>query len=283
MKKCLLFISIVFILSNFSNAQVTIPNGGFETWTDTVTPGSWKTNNNFLTKFVTQTTDKYSGNFAMKVKTVSVILLGNMSGIATLGSYSLLQGISGGVPINSKPIKFDGYFKYNGVNGDSMMIALIMTKWNGTSRDTLAISGVMTAQAFPTYFQFNQNITYSPSTIVPDSFNIIIASSAGYAPQVGSTLFVDALTFTSTTGVEEPISNYIQTIYPNPSTGEFTLRLGDNSKATVSVYNMVGEKVFETENATDLLNIDLTGKAKGMYSVIVIDGNNKKTHNILLK
>jgi hypothetical protein len=49
-------------------------------------------------------------------------------------------------------------------------------------------------------------------------------------------------------------------VYPNPSTGIFTI----SAKANIEVYNIVGELILFENNAT---SIDLTAVPKGMYFV----------------
>lgn len=66
-------------------------------------------------------------------------------------------------------------------------------------------------------------------------------------------------------------------IYPNPSNGEFTLDLNtgtDQKQNTVSVYNMMGELVFEKQvTANSKQTIDVSQLANGTYFVKVNSGN----------
>ncbi len=71
------------------------------------------------------------------------------------------------------------------------------------------------------------------------------------------------------TNVEERVN-----IYPNPTSGNFTIDLkGALSRNTViEVYNVMGQKVATEyfSESTDKFEIDLTGKASGVYTVKVI-------------
>ncbi|NSW45822.1 MAG: T9SS type A sorting domain-containing protein [Bacteroidales bacterium] len=289
MKKFLLFVSACFISMNFLMAQPTIPNNGFEQWTDTITPNSWGTTNLNLGFFsyapVTQTTDKHTGSYAMKLKTINASLLGLLPGIAVTGNIDLLggSGITGGVPMTVKPESFSGWFKYNSVNGDTMVIAVIMTKWNGTSRDTIGMAGVMTNQSVTDYTPFNQPIQYDPPTVVPDTFQVICVSSAGYAPQENSTLYVDDLSFVGTLGEKMPLAMFMQKVYPNPSDGLFNLTLGDQSVYTVKVYNMMGQKIYERDNVVHQQLIDLKGYSKGIYYIEVNNGEYRRSHKVTIE
>ena len=56
-------------------------------------------------------------------------------------------------------------------------------------------------------------------------------------------------------------------VYPNPSTGVFTMQLsGTSRQSTVEVYNMVGEKVYsQLTTLNSQFSIDLSNQAPGIY------------------
>ena len=62
-------------------------------------------------------------------------------------------------------------------------------------------------------------------------------------------------------------------LYPNPTSGNFTVKGADVAK--VEVYNLVGQKVFETENGERRTEnyIDATNWNKGIYLVNIISQN----------
>ncbi|MFH0866164.1 MAG: hypothetical protein V1904_08210 [Bacteroidota bacterium] len=143
-RKITLLFSLMLCLSINLSAQAPVPNGNMENWADSITCQNWTTNNynigGFIYySFVHQSTDAHGGTYAAEIKTINIPVLGNMSGIMTLGSYNLLTGISGGIPISGKPVTLEGYLKYAPINNDTMAIIVVMTKWNGGSRDTLVL------------------------------------------------------------------------------------------------------------------------------------------------
>lgn len=285
-RKFILLFSFVLLISITSFAQTPVPNGDFEDWTDTITVQNWSTNNYdiggilFYT-FVHRSADAHGGTYAAKIETINIPVLGDMGGIVTLGSYDMLTGISGGIPISGKPLSLEGYLKYSPVNSDTMAIIVLMTKWNGGSRDTLFYNGIMAFSAIPSYNVFDIPITYNPPSSSPDTVNIIAVSSAGYAPQVGSTLYIDDLTFIYAAGVDEYAGENTISVFPNPTSGFVNILLDGNDN-TVNVYNIIGEEIFSRQTSLKNLNIDLSEFPAGVYMLEVTNGYMKHFQKIIV-
>ncbi len=61
-------------------------------------------------------------------------------------------------------------------------------------------------------------------------------------------------------------------IYPNPSSGMFTLRNAEaGSQLTVS--NILGEIIYQTKVASAQVQVDLSNEAKGIYFFHLDDKN----------
>jgi len=269
----------LFFVQNM-NAQTQVPNGGFEQWQDTITCQHWNGKLSYLygmfnIHFLSRTTDKYSGSYAAKIQTkklsiAGVLDLGNV-GLATLGDMSLgLSGIAieGGKPINAKPTKLKGYYKYNNIAGDTMAIVLLMYKWNSSlnKRDTIAIEAFYNKNTVNTYTSFNMNISYMPSTVVPDSFNIILISSAGYAPQEGTIMFVDEMAFEYPNSGTDELENTLNVdLYPNPAHNYMVLNLNGNVAQTVNIIDALGRNVLFLQNVEDGYVVDTSLLTNGMY------------------
>ena len=93
--------------------------------------------------------------------------------------------------------------------------------------------------------------------------------------QVGSQ-FGYFLTVDGGVGINDIGSNFNSSlnVYPNPTNGKFDLTLSnvDNVNGDINVYDMTGRKVYtQRVDATGFYNtsIDLTGFAKGLYTVQV--------------
>jgi len=287
MKQYLLInlLMLFFIINLEAQQPPTIPNGNFEQWTDDYSPVGWTTTNinlGFVTyNTVSKSTDKYEGNYAIQLKTISVPMVGNLPGAASNGIIDLMTGqILGGTPTGGiKPQKFKFYFKYTPVNNDTMGVLLLLTRWNGTERDTVGFAGFMTNQAQPTYTEYSQDIHYDLQ-LTPDTFLIVLVSSAGYVPQENSTLLVDAMSFEGVLQEVIPIWGLTQKVFPNPTNGEFYVVLNENKNSKVTVFNLIGEKIMEKYvNGTIL--VDISNKPNGIYFVKIENDKESKTIKLI--
>lgn len=78
------------------------------------------------------------------------------------------------------------------------------------------------------------------------------------------------------TSVDETAST--TRIYPNPTTGNFVIENAD--MASVEVYNLVGQKVFEAQG--QVVNVDASGWNRGVYMIHVKDQNGSVTTQKLM-
>ncbi|MBZ0243433.1 MAG: T9SS type A sorting domain-containing protein, partial [Bacteroidales bacterium] len=71
-------------------------------------------------------------------------------------------------------------------------------------------------------------------------------------------------------------------VFPNPSTGQFTVQLDGTEEFEVQVYNNIGQLIFAKTAKTDKLNINLRNYQDGLYVLKVIANNQILTQKILL-
>jgi len=283
------FIIMIFALcSIFAIGQNPIPNAGFESWVNDNQPQSWY--GLYMDYLFTQihtlskTTDAQNGSFAALVETKDAVLL-TLPGIACLSPMNLdilggtgLTFTTAGAPVSVRPTKILGHMKYSGVNGDTAMIAAIFTKWNPTTstRDTLGMYGIMVSTVVSSYtpFEFNTNLSQTP-----DSMNILLVSSAGYAPQLGSALFVDNLSmeYTSTQGVET-VQLIGGSAYPNPATDEIIFSLPEEGVSTVRIFDISGRLVGSSIHQTSQFFLDVRTLETGMYQIIIEQNGRSYMH-----
>lgn len=254
------------ILTSLILNSIAQPNGGFEYWTPEYTyenPDDWQTFNflsilgppNPLSAFKAIGLDKYSGNYALMLKSVFVNnnpMPGNIPdtfGCAFKGKIELSPtSFKAGFPYTGRPEKLEFYSKYSPVGDDSGLVGVYLRKWNGIIYDTIGM-GMLTVSTTPTYEMFELSINYS-STEQPDSAIIVFYSSKdSTTARVGSTLFVDDVIFKGWVGIEEQTSYPDKVhVFPNPA------------KDNTSI-------VTEIEGAENIRIIDVSGKVIGWYKI----------------
>ena len=284
MKKIIL---ILFLLSGkLTFGQIT--NGGFEVWDTTYTAcydsdlinlfaipnpsggevNNWTGYNAPNTCGIARTTDSYSGNYSL--------LLYNW--------YNYSYGeITYHDSLSYRPQYLQGYFKYitGGVNGLSQgTVKVSLTRFNGTSIDTIA-TGTYQFDSTASFTPFQLNLNYI-SALNPDSIDIyIINGNNNCGPDmICNLLYLDNLTLTnSPLGIENLSLSDIVPVYPNPTSGKFTIE----AKGDLEIYNTLGEKIYEQEINTSTTEIDLATQPKGIYFVrIIAEGKIPKANKIII-
>jgi len=147
-----------------------------------------------------KTEDAYSGDYAAKMVTNIAIGMPLLTGSLSTGLFSVnlenpLKSMIRGVPYKSRPIRFQGYYKYTGVEGDSCEIRTTLSKWNVAEhkRDIIGEAIYRTTDTIQEYTHFDLPVIYFSSDIV-DTIEMVFAASAGgeyFIGEAGSTLYVD--------------------------------------------------------------------------------------------
>ena len=96
----------------------------------------------------------------------------------------------------------------------------------------------------------------------------------------------DSLAFTFcigvVTGLSELTSDDIK-LYPNPTTGIFTIIRNQNTAANIVIYNILGKKVFTKENETKKeIQLDLTDVNKGIYFISILSDNERIVRRLII-
>lgn len=300
MKKNLLTTITVAALSFASTAQTFIPNAGFEAWSTTAgedqQPTGWVSYNVFTFSLfetsgpnptsVTQagTPDNYSGNYSAKIETVSLqsnpspteipnTAGGLFTGAVAFSSPYLFPGYAS----QQRPAAMSYYAKYTPVNGDSAYCLVVVTHWNGASRDTIAWGYDAMLTAIATYQQRNVAMIYNPSFAgtFPDTISILFSASSPITPQVGSTLWVDEVAFTGYVGVNENNTNKGVSVYPNPSSSVTEFDVTTDNASQVIVYDMTGREVVRENFNGKVARVNSAELANGSYTYAIISAENE--------
>ncbi|MGB4204139.1 MAG: T9SS type A sorting domain-containing protein, partial [Bacteroidales bacterium] len=74
-------------------------------------------------------------------------------------------------------------------------------------------------------------------------------------------------------------------VYPNPTTGIFTLELNtgnDSGSVRIDIFNMLGERILNTEQQTNShYQLDLSGNKAGVYFIRVMYGENNRIEKLI--
>ncbi len=236
-------------------SQPALMNGDFESWTSYNTPPSlnnWNSGGDY--KAVTQTTDAYSGTYAVELKTLAGTQ--NKGGAFQLNIGNLQDGqwnnttgtFAGGFPYNLPSGVLTFYYKYAPANPKDSANINISLKKNGVNVGGAGMN-LKEASSY-TYVE----MPFSGNQI-PDSAMISIGSSywqgqtwADTAKSyVGAVLKIDQVAIkTSSTGITKNSADTNITFYPNPmkETGVFTISAQiEFTGMNLRIYNVAGVAV----------------------------------------
>jgi hypothetical protein len=82
-------------------------------------------------------------------------------------------------------------------------------------------------------------------------------------------------------GIEEQVTANAISVYPNPSNGNVTISIAENSDVTV--FNMQGESVMQLHLAAGNHSLDMTGFAEGIYMIRTQNVNGIFTNRLLIQ
>jgi hypothetical protein len=292
MKKLLLFICAATLIATNSNAQNAPTNNGLETWqvkpltftppTPIEIPTSWSTIDSLLNSlyyFYTQipisqqsvfksTTIKNSGNSSAKLVSSSLPGLNPLPGLLTNGIvvFDPLESsvsITGGTPISQRVTVASAYIKNDADIADSAIFSVrILNISNGVESEIG--SGEVLLGTVPNFTKIDVPITYTnttlPANLIRYNFMNSVSSSL-----TTSTMYVDDVTYTTTTGVTEALMNDIEIIaYPNPANEVVTIKATTEDALVVELYSIDGQ-LLQTKAFSKETQLRIADLANGLY------------------
>lgn len=304
MKKTLLTISVV--ASSVIGVMAQSPDFSFETWnnvqfsTTIQDPQGWASLNTLNVFTATpksvfkETTSPFGGTASAKITTVKITGAAipnpyqpgdiDTAGLLTIGQIvasppSIKYGYN--YTWRSQILSFQS--KYTPIAGDSAFVLATLTKWNGTSRDTIASGKYATGVATTSYSLKTINLTYDPAfaSVVPDSEQIFISSSiySHNGAKVGSTFYIDDIAwsgYNSTNEINGTVNNVI--VYPNPSTNNINIVASSVDAEIVRITDITGRLIGTYSISNNEANIQTTTFASGIYIYSILD-QKKNTMN----
>lgn len=156
---------------------------------------------------------------------------------------------------------------------------------DGTEIQLLIDGGIVSTTAVPSNgswdsynpLNVNQSVRITEGT---HTFRVIASGSSDWQWNL------DKISFSSEssarlTNVKENLSGLL--VYPNPSKGEINIEGLTNGSYSISVYNMNGRGVYESEiQPSKSTKIDLSHLPKGIYMVHIIGSYSTKTLKVIL-
>jgi hypothetical protein len=247
-----LFVFSCFILLG----QSTLPNGDFESWIWEVHPthpnggyyepaGDFFSTLNILDTIALPpgltcypTDNAHSGDSAVHLITRSIdlmqILIPGAVGTIKIKWLSMNAELGISYIYTTKPSRFQGWYQSFPLNGDSTGAVLLLSKWNGTKRDTIAYNMLVFYGTVDEYTEFDVAVNYWNTTDMPDSITVLLLSCAGYnasnmmasVGQVGSEAYFDDVTLTDINGFGYLLMPEVGIkLSPNPVTDILTVAL----------------------------------------------------------
>lgn len=148
--------------------------------------------------------------------------------------------------------------------------------FTNTGNNTVAFTDQSTGGVSAWYWIFGgtaystqQNPSYTYASPGADTVCLYVANAMGCADTTCQTIVV--------TGIQDAVRNINWNIYPNPSSGTFTLQLNSplQQPEIVTIENTLGEIILRKE-ISENISLDLSGTASGIYFVRIGNGAARK-------
>ena len=302
-------VTLFILLSIFIESKAQIPNKNFETWSNGTenAPNGWHDQGSPFLGFhpVSQTTDKYLGNFAAKIET-KISGSDTARGVMSTTRPMNKEGFGAAFPVSQRYLNLKGYYKYFPQNGDSAMIIVFLTKtgfvgqWgNMLGWGSAALGTASTYTPFSIGYNSSSNFVYM-GTEVPDSGFIEISSyksvtetSGNLKPRGNSLLFVDAINFDSyfTSSINEQIDITCGfKLFPNFITnGNFNIEFETKTSdyTSIRIFDLNGKQIKNLyegnlNSGFHSFKYDVSELKSGNYLFLISSPNGYKAEQICI-
>lgn len=263
-KNYLITLLLTLCINSISFGQEMITNGGLEDWTDTTTLNDWS-----KTEALTQSSDAHSGSF-------SAFRNGGS------GTKDLSQTITGIVPGESYTISF--WYKVTSGDDDD---ARIWCAWKNGSTTVYHTSNATTdilRGPENGYLDNNGGVwtKHEVTVTAPAGVNGFNYEVRSYS---GSVTYWDDLSFVknATASLSKNTITGFAT-YPNPVIdNKLTITSASSTSKNVSIYNLLGKKVFVSNFSGLKKEVDVSSLNTGMYILKVTEESKIATKKIVIK
>jgi len=259
--------------------------------TQLASPNGWYSDDSviFMSKFVFpnanysqqafKVTSAHSGNEAAKLVTADQDVFGITPGILT-NTKPLIDMVkfnngqnpvvyTGGTNVTERVKTVKAWIKYipKGADTASIYVEAVLASKGSNGLDSFVDVGDGTAYISDSSSGFTQiqvPISYINPNIIPERL-LIFFTSSNNSPQVGSALYIDDVTITTPSGIEQIFSTEKEVnIYPNPTRG--TIQISNNylPGSVLQMYSMTGQLVENFVIAYEQ-TFDISSLNPGLY------------------
>ena len=296
-------------------AQTTFTNNTLETWVTrngTEAPANWLTTDDGVraagfgsllvltgntTGTVTKSTERHGGDFAARLESKNVALLGAALGGAVPGILALgqklkpidltklntvagLNNVGSGIAYTGRPTQLQFYYKLTGAGAATDLagsgIGLFKTV-DGVAQQVATGAIVLTPTTGADFQLATVDLTYT-RTDAPDTLRLAFFSGSSATRTAGTVLLVDDVTLVTSvaTPTRAALAATGLTVFPNPSAGgTFTLQAPDPAltAAAYTVFDATGRVVARAAAGSPApgatRTIDLHEQRAGLYTLLL--------------
>jgi hypothetical protein len=256
---------IAFLVGVIMTTNAQIINSGFENWTSG-NPDGWATSNIFPAGLINiiQTSDNHSGSYALCGLVVKF-------GDVLVGPVVQSGPLATGFPVSERYHSFDLYYKFTGAGGDKFSVNVGLEK----AGNHIAQGAVALPFNIPTYTHLIVPLTYNTSD-VPDLAVIQISITGpvtGPDVHAGSVMFIDDLSFSLSTGIENIYTLDLNgKCFPNPASDIVNIPLNESvsGEIALNVFDVFGKEVMEMggpslQHDKNVIQLSVKELSSGMY------------------
>lgn len=306
MKRIVLSITAAIVSVISVNAQA--PVFRFESWTATPSPSTsedpvgWSSFNaltfaGMQRTVFRETVAPYEGTISAKIVTevipASVMIPNPFNpaedldtvGILSVGSISFgfPPTVNYGKPYNYRPAQLSFASKYTPMPGDTAFVVALLTRWNGSSRDTMAAGWYSTGATTTSYSINSITMNYNPAFAAfnPDTQQVFISSSVFLhdGAKRGSTFYIDDLAWSGYVASVNDINGASGSVavYPSPASTEVNLECTQDA-ALVEITDIAGKAIGRYDMQNNKVRIQTTVYAPGIYLFNMYNKNKQVIH-----
>ncbi len=288
------------VINLYSQSQ--LENPGFEEWEEVLTgifePKEWsslKTSDNTSLSSMApvvceKSTDAHSGNYSVKLKNVSSLVVAN--GTVTNGRvhpnlitslaymYTDTSDSQWSTPLSYRPDSITGWFKYDPKTGDSLEVKAVLHCGFGKQPDDNYLNNWIAMAHYKSNLKTGNQwarfsapfIYYSENT--PQYILVILNSGNGYYPVAGSIAYFDdiELIYNNPLALKKQITGFFDYIYTIGNQYVVIQSQQPEQYKNLKINDITGRIVWNCRVTSDHIDISGSNLKKGIY-LVSLSGN----------